>query len=157
MGASERSFCVFEVLSRGFFARKNPFPVTVASLSGIAVFAAAGSASVFMLSAGEIGIAISYGMAHLTSAVVLFVFAAIKIKGFFCKQLAADMGTAGLSGGVCFSATALLRGFFEKNAVNSSIFQNFIVCAIVFSGGCVVYLICIGILRRIAKIKSKEV
>ncbi len=150
-------FCAFEVLSRGFFARKQPFPVVVASLSGIAVFAAAGSASVFMLNTEEVGIAIAYGTAHLTSAVVLFVFAAIKIKGFFGKRLGTDMATVALSGGICFSATALLRGFFEKNAVNLSIFQNFIVCAIVFSGGCVVYLICIGILRRIAKIRNKEV
>ena len=145
------------MLSRGFFARKHPFPVVVASISGITVFAAAGAVSVFILNAGEIGIAVSYGMAHFTSAMVLFIFAVIKIKGFFCKQLGISIGVVALSGGVCLAATALLHGFFEKNAVNSSIFQNFIVCAIVFSGGCVVYLICIGILRKIAKTRSKEV
>lgn len=150
-------FCVFEVLSRGFFARKRPFPVVVASISGITVFAAAGAVSIFILNAGEIAIAVSYGMAHFTSAMVLFIFAVIKIKGFFCKQLGISIGVVALSGGVCLAATALLHGFFEKNAVNSSIFQNFIVCAIVFSGGCVVYLICIGILRKIAKTRSKEV
>lgn len=150
-------FCTFEVLSRGFFARKHPLPVVFASLSGVAVFAAAGSISVFVVKAGETGIAISYGAAHLAASAVLFVFAAIKIKGFFGKQLGTNMLILALSGAVCFAVTFFLRGFFEKNAAIFSIFQNFIVCAIVFSGGCVVYLICICILRKVSKIGSKEV
>lgn len=94
------------------------------------------------------------------AAVTLFIFAAVKIKGFCGRSLFLSALKIAASGAVGGGVAVLLRGFFEKNAVNLSVFQNFLVCAIVFSGECVVYLICISILRRIGRKendKNKEV
>ena len=84
------------------------------------------------------GIAVSYGIAYVAAAVTLFIFAAVKIKGFCGRSLFLSALKIAASGAVGGGVAVLLRGFFEKNAVNLSVFQNFLVCAIVFSGECVV-------------------
>lgn len=153
-------FCVYEVLSRGFFARKSAVPPMIASLAGTGTFAACGAVSVFAFDGGMRGIAVSYGIAYVAAAVTLFIFAAVKINGFCGRSLFLSALKIAASGAVGGGVAVLLRGFFKKNAVNLSVFQNFLVCAIVFSGECVVYLICISILRRIGRKendKNKEV
>lgn len=150
-------FCIYEVLSRGFFARKKAVPTMLASTVGIVVFALCGAISLFVFNLGISAVALSCGAAYASSAVVLFVFATVKIKGFLCGRLLLDFAKATVCGAFGFAFALFLRGFFEKNAANLSIFKNFLVCAIVFSGECMVYLICVSILRRIELKGKKEV
>lgn len=150
-------FCVYEVLSRGFFARKSAVPPMIASLVGIGAFAICGAVFVFGFDGGARGLAIAYGIAYVAASLTLFIFTATKIRGFFGKALLLPTAEIMASGALGAVFASFLRRFFEKNAVNLSVFQNFLVCAIVFSGECVVYLICISIWRGITRNKSKEV
>ena len=60
-------FCVYEVLSRGFFARKSAVPPMIASLVGIGAFAICGAVFVFGFDGGARGLAIAYGIAYVSA------------------------------------------------------------------------------------------
>lgn len=148
------AFCVTEVLSRVFYAKKKAVVPMTSSLYGMVAFAVSGAVSTLVFKSGTGGIAVSYLIGQYVCAGVLFVTASVKFSGFFGGRALLQALLITVPVGLSAVFSAFLHGFFNNDATNLTVFENFIVCAIVFSGGCVVYLICIWIARLVARYKS---
>lgn len=143
LSLSTPAYCVTEVLCRVFFARKTSKIPMISSLCGIGAFLSCGAVSTFVFSGGAVGIALSYSAGQLASALVLVAFAAINIDGFLKKSDAKSIVFGAVSAAASYAAMRFLSLLISKNPSSLPFSENFIVTALVFLLGCVVYLICI--------------
>lgn len=153
---SAPAFCVSEVCARVFYAKKNAKIPMISSVCGIGTFLASGAISVFALRAGPDGIAYSFVAGQYAAAAALLVCSAVKINGFLVKSDIKKVILGLASVAVSTAAMGICRSLFGKNPANISLFENFIIIALVFSAGCVIYLLCIFLLRLLPNPRRKE-
>lgn len=154
---STPAYCITELLSRVFYSKKTAKFSMIASVGGVCVFFTCCAASRFLLDAGIDGIAVSFCIGQWAAAGVSIVFAMINITGFICKSDIKKIFFGAVSAALPAVLGAVLSVLLKKDAANLSTFQNFLVCAIVFSGECVLYYICIKIFGLLPKKQKKEV
>ena len=151
------AFCITELLSRVFYSMKNAKVPMISSIAGISVFFASCAVALFVFNEGVLGIAVSFCLGQWTAASVSFAVAALGLDGFIRKSDVKKIVFGAISALVPATAGAILSAFFKKDAANYSTFQNFIVCAIVFSGICVLYYICVRLFGLLPEKRKKEV
>lgn len=155
LAVSAPAYCVTEVLFRVFYAKKSAFVPMAASISGICALAVSGTVSHFS-GGGETGVAVSYCVGQYTAAIVLTFVASKRFSGFISAKDAPKAILGAVSAAICAlvcRAGVMISG---ENATNSSLIENFLICAIVFLCGCVVYLICMIIFGLIKSPVGKE-
>lgn len=150
------ALCINETLSRAFYSKRKPLAPMVSSLSGIAAFMLCGAVTTFALKAGIAGIAVSYVAGQYTCAAVLLIRSAVSFPDFFSRQTLGFAAFALISASLSAAVMAFARGFFKNSAENLSSPENLFVCAIVFSAGCVVYLICILLAKLFWRGKNRQ-
>lgn len=155
LAVSSPAYCVTEVLSRVFYAKKSAFVPMASSIAGICAFFLSGA--IFYLAGGdETGIAVSYCVGQYAAALVMTFVAAVRFKGFLSVKDSPKMALGIVATAICALICRLGKLFFGENAPKISLVENFLVCAIVFLCGCVVYLICIVIFGLIKNPVGKE-
>lgn len=137
-------FAVYEILCRAFYAAGKARVPAAASLSSAVVCVASNLLFFAFTEKNILSLPISFLISQVTAAVILCIYAG-KYFGLFSPGTMADMAKTAFSAVVCGVSMYFLNEIAAKICQKSAFLQNLFASAIVFSAGCVVYLICIYI------------
>ena len=149
-------FAVYEVLCRAFYSAGKARIPAVAALSSALVCVI--SNLIFFAAGGKsaVSLAVSFLLSQITAALILCVCAK-KHFALFSGGMARETAKSTFSAAVCGVAMYFLNEAAKKISAKSGFLQNLFASAIVFSAGCVVYLICIyifGLIKSLGKTDS---
>jgi peptidoglycan biosynthesis protein MviN/MurJ (putative lipid II flippase) len=140
-------FCVTELFSRVFDAKNLPSIPMYAAIGGIAANIAVGATLTFggFFDIGAVGAANAAG--QLTSAVILIVFAAKRIKGLFSADFIVTVVKLVLGGVLVFLTCILMSSLIGSLPYESGFFKNVINAFVIFVPSAVLYLGFMRLLR----------
>lgn len=141
-------FTLTEVLSRVFYARKTPKYPVISVVAGIVLNAALAYilCTVLGFKLGALGLSYSAGL--LGAGILMLVFAAVKMKGFFDFKYFIDFVKIIASGA---SASAVMFGIcclFRTNPYTDGIFESIVCAGVGAVLGGVVYFVLLILLKE---------
>lgn len=144
------AYCVIELLSRVFYScGKVRYPMYAAVCGMLTGFLC----SLVLLLSDSLttaGAALSIALGQITAAAALFFFCRRAIPGIFPRRGLSKAVWTSLSFLASAAVMAAVHHLLSKKFVNFGAFGNFLVIAIVFLAGVVVYLICMIVTKTIA-------
>ncbi len=141
-------FTLTEVISRIFYALKSPKYPVVSVVAGVvlnAVFCYL-LCDVFSFGLGALGIA--YSIAILGAGIMMFVFACVKIHGFFEKGYFVNLLKILLSGVFSSAVMIFIDRLVGISPFTCSIFVNILIAVVIALVGIAAYVITLLVLRE---------
>jgi len=141
-------FTLTEVLSRVFYAKKTPKYPVLSVCIGIVLNAVTAYLLCTVLEYGLGGLGISYSTAILGAGVLMTVFAAIRMKGFFNVPYLLNFAKILISGVLSCVTMYFVSRFIENDPFAQGFFKNLLCAALSAVVGIIVYFIVLVILRE---------
>ena len=141
-------FTLTEVLSRVFYARKTPKYPVISVIVGIVLNAFLSYFLCTILDFKLTALGLSYSAAIFGAGVLMLVFAAIKMKGFFDFKYFIDFLKITVSGVLASAAMFGVCAFFKTNPYTANIFQNILCAAVSAIVGIAVYFVLLVFLKE---------
>ncbi len=143
-------FTLTEVLSRVFYAIKTPKYPVISVVSGVALnaFLSFVLCDVFTFGLGALGT--SYSAAILGAGILMFVFASVKMKGFFETVFLVNTLKILASGILSSVIMILLHIAIGTNPYTASFFSNVVSAVIIAAAGIVSYFVFLIVFRESA-------
>ncbi len=141
-------FTLTEVLSRVFYARKAPKYPVISVVVGIILNAVLSYTLCTALNFKLGALGLSYSAAILGAGILMLVFAAVKMKGFFDFKYFLDFVKIILSGAVSAVVMYCICNWFGTNPYTDNIFESILCAAVSAVLGIAVYFVLLVLLKE---------
>lgn len=144
-------FTVVELLNRVFYARQSPYIPMISAVCGIFTNAVSSYIMIKKMQLGLNALGFCFALGLCAAALVLIIFASLKLKGFFNKVFAVRLLKLAVSCAVSFGAMKLFEHFIFCSPFEDSLVTNLLTAGGTFAVGVAIYLVCCeftGLLKK---------
>lgn len=140
-----------EIFSRVFYAKKKTAAPMAAAVAGVLVILLVCVLGINVMGAGLLTVAVAVALGQWGAALVLIIWAAVKLRGIFDASFVISLLKILLCGAGSTLAMAGVYRLIGNDPYSAGIIINILVCAAAFAVGVICYLILARVLRALPK------